>query len=246
MSNENKIIVNYLSVENRIFEIVPLKIHRDWMSETDEKYAYKCLPLNIANQYGWFVPSPFDFKVSWYGGSGPDDVKIFGIPEQYSGIVSSYFGHATFTINLDFIVKTPEKYSLYIRGMPNRGYQILNPLDAIVETDWLPFTFTYNFKFTDAGVVEFKKGDPLFSFFPIKRNTVENFKIISQSIQKDWQLLGDFLEYKNTREKHVRERYLDGYKFQKFYLDGRGPKKIYNIKNHIKRLFFKEVKEEDS
>lgn len=243
MSN-NEIVVNYLMEEKvQIFKIVPLKIHRDWMNKTSRKYAYQCLPLNIANQYGWAVICPFDFKVSYYGGNSDVQVEVFDIPLEYSNMVSGHFGHGTLTINPDFLIRTPENYSLYIRGVPNQEYGILKPLDAIVETDWLPFTFTYNFKFIDYGVVEFKKGDLLFSFFPILRNTVENFDITLQNIEKDPELFQSFQEYAESRTIALNERMLKPYNFQRFYIDGKGPKRVYNITNHIKRLFFKDPKE---
>lgn len=237
-------IVNYLMEDNsQTFKIVPLKIHRSWMNKTSKKYAYQCLPLNIANQYGWAVVCPFDFKVSYYGGNSDAQVEVFDIPEEYSHLVSGHFGHGTLTINVDFIIQTPENYSLYIRGVPNQEYGILKPLDAIVETDWLPFTFTYNFKFMDYGVVEFKKGDLLFSFFPVLRNTIENFEIKTQHIQKNEELFSDFKEYVQSRDKALANRAYSPYSFQRFYVDGRGPNKVYNISNHIKKLFFKDPEE---
>jgi hypothetical protein len=250
MPKEKEIIVNYLDLENNnveIFKIVPLKIHRKWMSETDEKFAYKCLPLNIANQYGWSVICPFDFKASWYGGKSIDSVEIFDIPEEFKHVVSSHFANGTFTINLDFIIQTPKGYSTYIRGVPNKEYGIVKALDAIVETDWLPFTFTYNFKFIDSGIVEFKKGEELFSFFPIKRNTIENFSIISQNITKNKEFLKDYLNFSRSRSEALSKKTSNSgkYDFQKFYINGESPNKVYKIKDHIKKLFFKDIKDSD-
>ena len=213
------------------------------MNESLDKFAYKCLPLNVANQYGWSVLSPCDFKVSWYGGGSSNSVEVFDIPEEFENIVSGHFGSGTFTINVDFIIKTPKGYSLYVRGVPNKDYGIVQPLDAIVETDWLPFTFTYNFKFIDSGVAEFKKGEELFSFFPIKRDTVENFSIHAQSIREDSNLERDYLEFTDSRMSALEHSATskEQYRFQRFYLEGRGPSKSYDIKSHIKRLFFKDI-----
>lgn len=236
MSNE--IVVHRLDKDREIFKIVPLSLHRKWMNETNKKFAYKCLPLNVANQYGWAVLSPADFSVSWYGGTEPNQVEVFSTdPEFIDKTIVSHFGEGTFTLQLDFIIQTPENYSLYIRGVPNEMGSILKPLDAIVETDWLPFTFTYNYKFYDTGIVDFKKGDPLFVFFPIERNSVENFKLLERSIEDSDELYKDFLEYSSSRDEFNKNN-ANQNKYQKFYLDGRGPNKQYSIKNHIKRLFF--------
>jgi len=239
---KEQITVNYINgIENKMFEIVPLTMQREWMHKSLNKFAYKCLPLGIANQYGWVVLSPVDFSVSWYGGTKPIDVEVFSEDERFrKDIFGGHFGESTFTVIPDFILQTPEGYSTYIRGIPNYENKFLKPLDAIVETDWLPFTFTYNFKFVEPGTVDFKKGDPLFCFFPIERNTVENFSIFEQNLVDNKILFNDFNEYAKSRHDFNKKRPVAG-EVQKFYINGRGPNKIYSIKNHIKRLFFKEV-----
>ena len=41
-------------------ELIPARPERDWMELTDQRYAYRCIPLSIANASGWEVvlPSP--------------------------------------------------------------------------------------------------------------------------------------------------------------------------------------------
>ena len=36
-------------------DIRPAEPRRDWMDETPEAFAYRCLPLNIANAHGWEI-----------------------------------------------------------------------------------------------------------------------------------------------------------------------------------------------
>jgi hypothetical protein len=227
-----------LNDNNSIFRIVPLNLQREWMTETENKFAYKCLPLNIANQYGWAVLNPVDFSVSWYGGAHGDDVDVFSNdPNFVDDIIVSHFGEGTFTITLDFIIKTPEGYSTYIRGIPNKIEKLIKPLDAIVETDWLPYTFTYNFKFNDVGVVHFKKDEPLFCFFPIERNTVENFKISELPISGNLEMKDDFEKLSNLRITAAENS--SGKKvLQRFYNLMKAPHKIFNVKNHVGRLRF--------
>ena len=31
---------------------------REWMDDTQDRFAYRCLPLSVANQTGWEVLSP--------------------------------------------------------------------------------------------------------------------------------------------------------------------------------------------
>ncbi len=229
----------YRIYEDRdVFQIVPLSLQRDWMSETRGKYAYKCLPLNIANQYGWAVLSPADFSVSWYGGAHENNVEVYSEdPTFKQDMVISHFGEGTFTLQLDFIIQTPENYSTYIRGIPNKLDSVLKPLDAIVETDWLPYPFTYNFRFTETGEVSFKKGEPLLCFFPIERNSVENFKISELRLSTNPEMKDDFEKLLNLRFETTKESN-QGIVLQRFYALMQAPHKKFNVKNHIKRLIF--------
>lgn len=239
----NKIIVYRLDENKEIFSIVPASLPRNWMDSSVKKFAYKCLPLNIANQYGWAVLSPTDFSVSWYGGDDPRDIDISvedQISREDSGFDTSiltYFGSGVFTIHLDFILKTPDGFSTYIRGIPNEPKVGVKYLDAIVETDWLPLPFTYNIKITEPGTYFFKKGEPLFIFFPIERNTVENFQLESFPISSNTDFHNDFKDYEQSRTD-FQSIPGNSLKFQRFYFNGIGPNKKYNIKNHIKRLIF--------
>jgi hypothetical protein len=231
----NDVVINYLDKSSRLFEVVPLDIKRTWMADIQDKFGYRCIPLRIANTYGWSVLSPYDFSVSWYGGENVRDIEVISNDPSFDETkVSTHFGYATFTLQLDFLVTTPKGYSLYIRGVPNKAYGIIKPLDAIVETDWLPWPFTYNFLFTEPGTVEYKKGEPLFSFFPIERGSVENFSLKSSFIGDNKQLGEDYKAYALSRGNATAKR-----KWHKeYYTEGKLPNRIINIKNHMAKLFF--------
>jgi Family of unknown function (DUF6065) len=57
-------------------EIRPATPDRFWMDFSTGGWANRCLPLRIANQYGWEVLNPVDFDVKWNGKSGLDALKI--------------------------------------------------------------------------------------------------------------------------------------------------------------------------
>ena len=40
-------------VGKRDVELRPAPLERDWMDASGERFAYRCLPLSIANAYGW-------------------------------------------------------------------------------------------------------------------------------------------------------------------------------------------------
>jgi hypothetical protein len=45
-------LIGYL-IDDRTVDIRPARDRRNWMNETQDSYAYRCLPLSIANDHGW-------------------------------------------------------------------------------------------------------------------------------------------------------------------------------------------------
>ena len=41
--------------DDPVFEIIPTPMKRSWMDNTPGKFAYHCVPLNVANTHGWSV-----------------------------------------------------------------------------------------------------------------------------------------------------------------------------------------------
>ena len=209
------------------------------MTETSGAYAYRCMPLNIANEYGWSVLSPSQFTATWDGSEDLEGVSIKYENGEGYDFAHSHFGSGILTISVDFVVQTPQNISLYIRGIPNDLISNIQPLDAIVETDWLPFTFTYNYKFLKPCTVRFEKNEPLFSFFPILRGDIESYSLNTQSIEEDPDFFEKYLEYSNSRESYLKEsspgKIDDG--GQRYYTNAKDPNgNRYNISNHVKSI----------
>ena len=55
--------------------IRPAPTSRAWMDATSA-FAYRCLPLTIANAHGWELLSPAGLSAIWNGGKGLDDVVL--------------------------------------------------------------------------------------------------------------------------------------------------------------------------
>ena len=150
-------------------------LERDWMDNTNEKYAYRCLPLNIANQHGWAVYPKKDIVVRWNGDGDLSDIEIIN---NDIGLAASIFGNGILTFHLPFLIRTEEDYSLYISGAPNHHVVGAEALTGIYETDWAPYSFTMNWQLNmiDEEIV-FSKDDPICFFFPIHRTLIEDFVI---------------------------------------------------------------------
>lgn len=236
---ENFIEINRTG-EYPIFEIVPATAKRSWMDKTDGN-AYRCVPLNVANQYGWNVLSPVDFSAEWDGGEESSSLVVKILEPVNFSIASSDFGHGILSIIPDFIVRTSSATSIYVRGVPNQISNGLQPLDAIVETDWLPFTFTFNYKFTKPGKLIIKRGQPLFMFFPIQRGFIDSFKTSERHIESNEDLYNDYKKYSKLRDAQ-NSGFMENSKNRGTYGRGKLFDKEFDIVDHQKKLNLPEFK----
>jgi hypothetical protein len=78
--------------------IRPAEPTHAWMDATREAFAYRCLPLNIANAHGWEILTPARFSAYWRGGATTADVIVQ--PDKNMPAASapvSLFGQRTIT-----------------------------------------------------------------------------------------------------------------------------------------------------
>jgi hypothetical protein len=143
--------------------LVPARAQRDWMDKTHERFAYRCTPMAIANASGWELLTPFAFSATWFGGNDIESVEVrtAASASAVEALLSSHFGHGILTFHAGWLFRTSPGWALWARGAPNWPKDGICALDGLVETDWLPFTFTMNWRFTRPGVtVTFEKDEP--------------------------------------------------------------------------------------
>src|SRR2546423_11937035 len=63
-------VIAYQIHEDDTAPITPARRERKWMEEAEKKAPYRCLPLVVANQYGWEILSTHHFRATWDGTSG--------------------------------------------------------------------------------------------------------------------------------------------------------------------------------
>ncbi len=180
---------------------------RAWMSATPESFAYRCLPLNIANAHGWEILSPCGFEAVWDGDSGTPAVTIQLDPgaDSQRGPVS-LFGQGVITFHVEAIFRTPPGWDLWVGGSPNGMKDAIAPLTGIIETDWSPFTFTMNWRFTRPGQpVRFEAMEPFCFLFPVQRGLVEAFEPAFAPLEADPATAARFRAWSEARDQfHAR------------------------------------------
>jgi hypothetical protein len=98
--------------------IEPARAARDWMDATDQRYAYRCLPLSIANASGWEILAPVAFEATWRGTDARDAITIRSREDEGRArrLASSHFGHGVLTLHTSYIFRTSPGWALWARG----------------------------------------------------------------------------------------------------------------------------------
>jgi hypothetical protein len=195
--------------------------------------SYLCLPLSIANAHGWEIHCPVTFEAEWNGGSKTDDVQIT-FEDGGNSLVESHFGSGILTFKLQGVIRTCPGYDLWVTGPVNEFKDGIQALSAIIETYWMPFTFTMNWKFTRPNLkVRFEKGEPFCFFFPIEHDLLKqfnpNFKKIDENpdLEKQHKIarskriaLAAFERLKGKKLKGKDDKHL---RWQHWYMRGEMP-----------------------
>ena len=185
------------------------------MDETNY-HAYKCLPLNAANGFGWEILNPIKFDATWNGdlGYGGDTIRFNFHPESAeeerlvkNNEISSHFGNGIITFSsLNFILRTSKGTNVFIKGPTNRFKPNAQALEAIIEADWLPYTFTLNWKIVKPNeTVFFEKNEPIANFFPIPRGYIESFDAEEMKLQESDELYREHKQWVDKRAEIIEQ-----------------------------------------
>jgi hypothetical protein len=182
--------------------IQPASAKRAWMDETPESFGYRCLPLNIANAHGWELLNPCEFEAQWNGHLDTNAITIRAQPGgRTEGLATSLFGQGVITFHIPGIFRTPPGWNLWISGSPNRPKDGIYPLTGVVETDWSPFTFTMNWRFTRSNHwIRFAAGEPICFVFPVQRAVLESIAPKLAPIDAEPELLKRFQDWSKARD----------------------------------------------
>ena len=185
--------------------LVPAKLERQWMDETNG-HAYRCLPLNIANAHGWMVLNAAPFIAQWDGGKLLSSVTIRPLTDETPMLGASHFGAGVLTLSVHGLFRTEPGYDLMVTGPLNMPKDAIQPLTGIVETDWSPFSFTMNWKFTRAHTpVRFERDEPFCMIFPVKRGLIESVEPDFRTFESDVELHEAYTAWTKSRTDFIRD-----------------------------------------
>jgi len=148
----------------------PSPTRRAWMDEHPQ--TYQCLPMVVANQWGWQVLCPTDVRVDWDGSPGVGGLRVEVAP-QWAPAVKSQFGRGIVTFSPPWVFRTPPGWDLYAKGPGNRWKANCSPLEGVIETWWLSYPFTLNWKLVEPGEVHFARGESLGQLVPVPHATFD-------------------------------------------------------------------------
>jgi hypothetical protein len=188
---------------------------RRWMDETSEAFAYRCLPLNVANAHGWEALCPVGFSARWNGGTGIGAIDIRSAGEARLQ-PTSIFGHGVLTFHLHGIFRTEPGWNLFATGPVNRPKDSIAPLTGVIETDWAPYSFTMNWLFTRRDCwISFEEKEPFCFVFPVQRGALGDVEPELHDIADNPTLKADFENWTQERRSFNDRLHVTGSAEQK-------------------------------
>ncbi|MBV8779689.1 MAG: hypothetical protein JO032_20250 [Alphaproteobacteria bacterium] len=218
----------------------PAPATREWMDRTPSGYAYRCLPLTIANAHGWEILNRAEFTAEWDGGDGIDAIGM-QITDPARHMARSHFGSGILTFHIGAVFRTPAQVNLWVMGSPNLVKDAIQPLAGLVETDWSPYSFTMNWKFTRAKTsVRFAAGEPICFLFPIERNYPARFEPETLPIAADPALARSHRRWRRGRDRFLQQirasAATGAAAWQKDYMRGLTPDGATGVPDHLTKL----------
>ncbi len=204
---------------------------RDWMNATPSRHAYRCLPLTIVNQTGWWIKNPVGFTAVWTGSFLPGSIQFqFDNDDPAWPLsINSQFGEGIITWNTPFLFRTePVGSRLLITGPTNYFRKNAQPLTALIESDWMIMSFTMNYKIlTPFEPLRFEAGEPLFQAIPLVSNVctdLEEAEVRYMRLHEEPEVHRAYHEWSTSRsqfhESKARNE-VKGDQWQKDYFQGR-------------------------
>jgi hypothetical protein len=218
-------LIAYNTYDYQCQRLVPAARTRDWMDKTPGAFAYHCLPLVMANSLGWFLISDVPCEMEWDGTEPASGLKVWATEEltekEKHFLPTSHFGSGVLTFHAEFMFTTERRISLITKGPANYPKHGIQALEGVIETDWLPYPFTMNWKLTAKNTrVRFERGEPIAQIVPWPLDTLDEVDPEILMLQDNPELYAKYEDYRKKRFVFNKKFEQDGKKRQKYYVRG--------------------------
>jgi hypothetical protein len=202
-------VVKLHALTDRPPEVRPARPKRQWMDDFQDRHAYRCLPLSIANAFGWEVLCPIPLEIRWNGGMAVEDIQVIGLETLTGGVAVDHFCRSNFsrgiiTFHLDYVIETEPGWGILATGPFNDPKPGASPLAGVVESDWLPYPFTMNWQLTRPGITRFEEGEPFCFFFPVPSRALPNTEIQIDRMTDNPELAARHDQFRLARDDFMR------------------------------------------
>ncbi|MCS3738597.1 MULTISPECIES: DUF6065 family protein [unclassified Rhizobium] len=143
------------------------------------------------------------------------------------------------------LFRTESGVDLFVSGPINRPKDAIAPLSGVIETDWSPYTFTMNWKFTRPfQKVYFEADEPYCHLFPLARGSLEDIAPDIRNLSENPDLAREYDQWtksRNTFNAALTEpdSKASQDKWQKSYFRGAAPSGAPGPSDHKSRLRLK-------
>lgn len=230
-------------------KLVAARPHRAWMDAFQDKHAYRCLPLSIANAHGWEILMPAPIEVEWNGGPEIADLSVRALKPLPGNRPLDHFARSNFsrgivTFHTDYIFRTEPGWDLIATGPLNRPKDNAYPLTGVIETDWLPYPFTMNWQILRPGRVLFDEDEPFCFIFPVLKQALTEVQPEIRRLADDPEMLRQHESFRNSRDEFMKRMQAGDQEairkgWQRHYFVGRHPDGR-TVEGHLNKLRLKE------
>lgn len=196
-------------------KIEQTKIQRDWMEMTDDRHAYKCFPISLANGIGYSISFLDDIEFIWDGISDSSNTHV-EIIKSGENICSLARGNATISFNTELFFQTDENTSLLSIAPPNQFIDGVVPFTSLISSSFYEYPLPVAWRITRPNhKILVPAGTPVITVIPIslKKMTETELNIYDKPYDPD--------ESKNNEEKLaiLKKMHEEGNYYSNFYRD---------------------------
>jgi len=173
--------INIYRKEGVSANITQLGIKRDWMDNTFDKHAYRCLPVSMSNNMGLGISFPEDISFIWNGitDTSPNNIKIL----EGSKYCSLGRGNATLSFNTELYIRTGKNISMMHMPVPNLFVDGIQAYTTVISTSFFNSAFPCAVRLTSPNkIITIKANQPIACLVPISMSEINNSNVYIDSL----------------------------------------------------------------